>query len=49
VKQATQDVVAPDLERIKGELAVLRAEVGAVRTELRAESGGSALGAESRE
>src|SRR5262245_60237069 len=42
VKQAIQDVVAPDLERIKGEItairegdiAGLRAELGAVRTEI---------------
>ena len=40
VKQAIQDLIAPDLERIKGELAgvrtELRAELTAVRAELKA-------------
>lgn len=30
VKQAIQDLIAPDLERIKGELVTVRAEIKAV-------------------
>ena len=36
VKQAIQDLIAPDLERIKGQLTGLDARVDAVRTEVAA-------------
>ena len=36
VKQAIQDLIAPDLERIKGELVGLRAEVSSLRHEMQA-------------
>ena len=36
VKQAIQDVIAPDLERIKGQIVALEATVGAVDVKLEA-------------
>ncbi|MBI3769159.1 MAG: hypothetical protein HY271_11805 [Deltaproteobacteria bacterium] len=39
VKQAMQDLIAPQLESLKGDIGALRADLGAVRAETGAEFG----------